>query len=65
MCHYHGYTYVGQGGGAIDRIDQQDHIEKAFIKLEYAAVSLAAHNDMMYSLMYISEEQSKIYMIEN
>ena len=55
VCHYEGYTYVGQSGGAIDRIDQNGQIEKAIIKLDNAAVSLVTHKDTMYILMFVSK----------
>ena len=55
VCHYNGYTYVGQSRGGIDRIDQSGQIEKAFIKLDTAVISLVTHKDTMYILMFVSK----------
>ena len=52
VCYYKGYTYVGQVGGAIDRIDQHGRVTKALFKLDNLVVSLAAHNDRLYTLVY-------------
>ena len=46
-CHYKGYTYVGQNGGAIDKIDQQGNVIKDFIRLEGDVISIAAHEDTL------------------
>ena len=50
VCHYKGYIHLGQYGGAIDRIDELGQVTKAFMKLANSVVSLAAHNDRLYSL---------------
>mgnify|MGYP001800148606 CR=1 FL=1 len=56
VCHYDGYTYVGQSGGAIDRIDQNGRVDKAFIKQgNHHFVSIAAQKDMLYNLMFVSK----------
>ena len=60
VCYYKGYTYVGQVGGAIDRIDQHGRVTKAFNKLGKSVVSLAAHNDRLYTLVYQGREPSKV-----
>ena len=33
ICHYNGYTYVGQTSGAIDRIDEHGNVDKASLNL--------------------------------
>ena len=60
VCHYKGYTYVGQYGGAIDRIDQHGRVTKAFIKLDISVDALAAHNDRLYTLVYQRDGPSKV-----
>ena len=60
VCHYKGYIYVGQVGGAIDRIDQHGRVTKAFIKLDNHVVSLSAHNDRLYTLVYQDKTPSKV-----
>ena len=52
VCYYKGYTYVGQAGGAIDRINKQGKVDKAFIKLDSIAIAIAAYNDQLFSLMF-------------
>ena len=54
VCYHKGFTYIGQNGGAIDRVDQQGNIDEAFIKLRSHVVSLAAHEDALFCLMYNS-----------
>ena len=51
VCYHKGYTYIGQNGGAIDRVDQQGYIEKAFIKLSIHVVSVTAHEDTLFCLV--------------
>ena len=60
VCHYKGYIYVGQVGGAIDRIDQHGRVTKAFIKLDNNVNASAAHNDRLYTLVYQGENPSKV-----
>ena len=60
VCHYKGYIYMGQAGGAIDRIDQHGRVTKAFIKLDNNVSALAAHNDRLYTLVYQGKNPSKI-----
>ena len=60
VCHYKGYTYVGQYRGAIDRIDQHGRVTKAFIKLDISVDALAAHNNRLYTLVYQHENPSKV-----
>ena len=62
VCHYKGYTYVGQNGGAIDRIDQHGRVNKYFIKLGSGVESIAAHNDRLYTLMFGSTNPSEVYV---
>ena len=52
VCHYKGYTYVGLENGAIDRIDDQGNVTLAFIKLVNPVISIRAHNDQLFILMY-------------
>ena len=65
VCRYNGYTYVGQSGGEIDRIDQNGQVEKAFIKLDNAVVSQVVRNDTMYILMFISKSKPLMLNIRN
>ena len=51
-CHYKGYTYGGQNGVAIDKIDQQGNVIKDFVRLEGDVISIAAHEDTLYCLTY-------------
>ena len=57
-CHYKGYTYVGQNGGAIDKMDQQGNVIKDFSRLEGDVISIAAHEDTLYCLTYNVNSQS-------
>ena len=52
VCHYKGYTYVGHEGGAIDRINKQGQVDKAFIKLDNDVDAIAVYNDQLFSLIY-------------
>ena len=52
VCHYKGYTYVGLDDGAVDRIDDQGNVKSAFIKLGSHVLSIRAHNDQLFILMY-------------
>lgn len=60
VCHYKGFTYVGQVGGAIDRIDQQGNVHKAYIQVTGDVVSLAAHADKLYCLCHVDRRSPKI-----
>ena len=62
VCHYKGYIYVGQYGGAIDRIDEHGRVTKAFMKLANSVFSLAAHNDRLYTLIYQGKTPSKVFV---
>ena len=62
VCHYKGYIYVGQVGGAIDRIDQHGRVTKAFIKLDNNVNASAAHNDRLYTLVYQGKNPSKVFV---
>ena len=52
VCHNKGYTYVGLGNGAVDRIDDQGNVTSTFIKLGSHVLSIRAHNDQLYILTY-------------
>ena len=62
VCHYKGYTYVGQRGGAIDRIDQHGQVTKAFVKLDNNVNSLAACKDRLHILIYQGENPSTVFV---
>ena len=62
MCHYKGYTYVGLQNGAIDRIDDQGDVSSKFIKLAKQAISIRAHNDQLFILMY--DQPYKIFVYD-
>ena len=51
VCYHKGYTYIGQNGGAIDRVDQQGKVDKTFIKLRDSVVSVTAHEDTLFCLV--------------
>ena len=52
VCHYKGYTYVGLQGGAVDRIDDQGNVTSEFIIVPSDVVSIRAHSDQLFILMY-------------
>ena len=52
VCYYKGYTYVGQGDGAVDRINDQGQVDRSFIELDSVAIAIAVFNDKLFSLMY-------------
>ena len=60
VCYHMEYTYIGQNGGAIDRVDQQGKVDKAFIKLKHSVVSVTAHEDALFCLMYCDSSPSEI-----
>ena len=64
MCHYKGYTYVGLQSGAIDRIDDQGNVTSAltFIQLANPIISIRAHNDQLFILMY--DQPYKIFVYD-
>ena len=64
ICHYNGYTYVGQTSGAIDRIDEHGNVDKAFIKLPNMVVSSAIDNERIYILTYVDTASSRIFVHE-
>ena len=64
MCDNNGFTYVGQLSGAIDRIDQQGQVNKAFMKLPHLIVSLAKQNERIYILMHVDTQSSLICVHE-
>ena len=55
VCYHKGYTYIGQSLGAIDRVDKQGKLDKAFIKHSNHVVSVTAHEDVLFCLMYCGE----------
>ena len=59
-CHYKGYTYVGQNGGAIDRIDEQGIMIKDFIRLEGDVIIITAHDENLYCLTYYGNSLSDV-----
>ena len=66
VCHYKGYTYVGLEGGAIDRINKQGQVDKAFIKLDNSFDAIAVHNDQLSSLIYGGgKSQIHIHSLQN
>ena len=64
VCHYKGYTYLGQTSGAIDRIDSHGHITRAYVKLANIIIAFAIHNDRMYVLLYAHKKSSNIRVYE-
>ena len=44
----------------LDRVDQQGNIDKAFIKLKHSVVSVTAHEDALFCLMYCDSSPSEI-----
>ena len=52
VCHYKGYTYVGLDNGAVDRIDDQGNVTSEFIELSNAVISIRAHNDQLFIVMF-------------
>ena len=66
VCHYKGYTYVGQTSGAIDRIDvrRNGHITQANFKLPNMIMSFAIHNERVYVLLYADKNSSNIRVYE-
>lgn len=62
VCQYKGFTYAGLGGGAIDRIDSQGKITKAFIKVPMHVFGIRAHKDRFYILMHDDRYLSTIYV---
>ena len=52
VCHYKGYTYVGLGNGAVDRIDDQGNVTSEFIELpnNNNVISIRALNDQLFIL---------------
>ena len=52
VCNYKGYTYVGLDNGAIHRIDDPGNVTSEFIKLANPLISIRAHNDQLFILMY-------------
>ena len=64
VCYHKGYTYIGQNGGAIDRVDQLGKVDKAFIKLRHHVISVTAHEDALFCLMfcgYSSPSEISVY----
>ena len=62
VCHYKGYTYVGSNYGVIDRIDDQGNVTSEFIKLANQVISIRAHNDQLFILMY--DQPYKIFVYD-
>ena len=61
VCHYKGYTYVGLENGAIHRIDDQGNVTSEFIKLAKYVLSIRAHDDQLFILMYDQPYKILVY----
>lgn len=52
VCHHELITYIGHTGNAIDRVDAEGGLTKNFIKLKNAVISVRAHKDQIFVLVY-------------
>lgn len=52
VCHYKGYTYVGQENGAVDRIDMNYQIQASFIKMDSYVGGIIVYEDNIYLLVF-------------
>ena len=52
VCGHRGCTYIGHTGNGIDRVDEEGRVQRNFIKLQNAVVSIRAHKNRIFVLEY-------------
>lgn len=63
VCQYKSYTYVGLRHGAVDRIDERGKVTLSFIKSSSHVISIRAHNDRLYMLVYGQPYKVCVYVL--